>query len=77
MPHLSSRFCIKEAFIKAICSDSAIDLKNIEIYGLNFGKKQIKLHGRAKEMFELSNFNKISFSMSHESLFSVGMVCLF
>ncbi|EMM81105.1 4'-phosphopantetheinyl transferase family protein [Leptospira interrogans str. 2006001854] len=41
IPHLSGRFCVKEAFIKAIePGDHVIlDMREIELFGKEFGKK--------------------------------------
>ena len=79
VPFLSGRFACKEAFIKAVQLDKSevLDLKEIELYGRDFGKKKLVIHGRAKEMFQIKGFDSIAVSMSHVKEYSTAIVILY
>ena len=77
VPYLSSRFCAKEAFIKALGTNESFCFKDIEVYGLGLKKKNIKIYNKVKKKFDQSGFNTIVFSMSHENLYSVAIVSIY
>ncbi|MCC6274763.1 MAG: holo-ACP synthase [Leptospiraceae bacterium] len=79
VPFLSGRFACKEAFIKAIQLEKSevLDLREIELYGRDFGKKKLVIHGRAKEMFQNKGFDSISVSISHVKEYSTAIVILY
>ena len=79
VPFLSGRFACKEAFVKAIQLEKSevLDLREIELYGRDFGKKKLVIHGRAKEMFQNKGFDSISVSISHVKEYSTAIVILY
>jgi holo-[acyl-carrier protein] synthase len=79
IPHLSARFSCKEAFIKALDLPDgiAIDFKEIELSGQNFGKKKLSLFGKAKEVFLSQGFTDSSVSISHTDSISCAVVVLY
>lgn len=79
VPHLSARFACKEAFIKAIELENgkALDMKEIELCGNFFGKKNLALHGKAKEIFLQKGYTEISVSISHTDMYSTAVVVLY
>ncbi|MBE7411996.1 MAG: holo-ACP synthase [Leptospiraceae bacterium] len=79
VPFLSGRFACKEAFIKAIQLDKheVLDLREIELFGRDSGKKKLVIHGRSKEMFHNKGFDSISVSISHVKEYSTAIVVLY
>ncbi|MEI1280290.1 holo-ACP synthase [Leptospira venezuelensis] len=79
VPHLSGRFCVKEAFIKAIePGDKVIlDMREIELFGKDFGKKELVLHGKSKELFLEKGYSGVSVSISHAENYSTAVVVLY
>lgn len=79
IPFLSGRFACKEAFIKAVCLENGktLDLREIELKGNFFGKKNIALSGKSKELFIEKGFDEISVSISHTDNFATAVVILF
>ncbi|RHX87399.1 holo-ACP synthase [Leptospira stimsonii] len=79
IPHLSGRFCVKEAFIKAIePGDKVIlDMREIELFGKEFGKKELVLHGKSKELFLTKGYSGCSVSISHAENYSTAIVVLY
>jgi len=79
IPHLSARFACKEAFIKAVELENgkALDMKEIELCGNFFGKKNLALHGKAKELFLQKGYTEISVSISHTEMYSTAVVVLY
>ncbi|EKR17658.1 holo-ACP synthase [Leptospira interrogans] len=79
IPHLSGRFCVKEAFIKAIePGDHVIlDMREIELFGKEFGKKELVLHGKSKELFLAKGYSGCSVSISHAENYSTAVVVLY
>ncbi|MCE9500492.1 MAG: holo-ACP synthase [Leptospira sp.] len=69
VPYLGGRFACKESFVKAIGlgKNEVIDLREIELFGTEFGKKKLVIHGKAKELFQSKGFDSISVSISHAS----------
>ncbi|EQA36772.1 holo-[acyl-carrier-protein] synthase [Leptospira inadai serovar Lyme str. 10] len=79
VPHLSGRFCVKEAFIKAIEAGDkvALDMREIELFGKEFGKKELVLHGKSKELFIEKGYSGVSVSISHAENYSTAVVVLY
>ncbi|EQA47318.1 holo-[acyl-carrier-protein] synthase [Leptospira broomii serovar Hurstbridge str. 5399] len=79
VPHLSGRFCVKEAFIKAIEAGEkvALDMREIELFGKEFGKKELVLHGKSKELFIEKGYSGVSVSISHAENYSTAVVVLY
>lgn len=79
IPHLSARFACKEAFIKAIELENgkALEMKEIELSGNFFGKKNLALHGKAREIFLQKGYNEISVSISHTDEYATAVVILY
>ncbi len=79
IPHLSARFSCKEAFIKAIDLPDgiAIDFREIELTGSNFGKKKLSLFGKAKEIYLSQGFSEHSVSITHTETISGAVVILY
>ena len=79
IPHLSARFACKEAFIKAIELENGkvLEMKEIELSGNFFGKKNLALHGKAKELFLQKGYTEISVSISHTEMYSTAVVVLY
>ncbi|PJZ69218.1 holo-[acyl-carrier-protein] synthase [Leptospira perolatii] len=79
VPHLSGRFCVKEAFIKAIEPGDrvSLDMREIELFGLDFGKKELVLHGKSKELFLEKGYSGVSVSISHAENYSTAVVVLY
>jgi holo-[acyl-carrier protein] synthase len=79
IPFLAARFACKEAFIKAMClgKGEILEFSEIELYGKEFGKKEIVLHGKAKELFTNSGYERISVSISHSEDYATAIVILY
>jgi holo-[acyl-carrier protein] synthase len=79
IPFLSARFACKEAYIKAIELEDgqALDFREIELAGKNFGKKNLALHGKSKELFLKKGYTDISVSISHTENFASAIVILY
>ncbi len=79
LPHLAARFAVKEAFIKAIELENgkALEMKEIELSGNFFGKKNLALHGKARELFLQKGYNQISVSISHTDEYATAVVILY
>lgn len=74
--HLTARFALKEAFIKAlnIKRDYSISYKEVSLTGKLPGKKNIQTTGRLKQMLQEKNIQNITFSISHTDNYSVATV---
>lgn len=79
IPHLAARFACKEAFIKAICLNDGevLDMKEIELAGNYFGKKELKLYGKCLERFNSAGFDSFTVSISHTENYSTSVVVLY
>lgn len=78
VPHLAARFSCKEAFIKAIDlpDGKALDFREIELTGMQFGKKKLSLFGKAREYYQTQGFRDHSVSISHTESISGAVVIL-
>lgn len=79
VPYLSARFACKEAFIKAIDLPKNMfpDMTEIELCGTEFGKKEMKLHGKAKELFDKSEYSAWTVSITHTENYAEAVVILY
>ncbi|MCB1143435.1 MAG: holo-ACP synthase [Leptospiraceae bacterium] len=79
IPHLAARFCCKEAFIKAIDLPDgvALDFREIELTGNHFGKKYIKLTGKADFYFREQGFEEITVSITHTENYANAVILLY
>ncbi len=78
VPFLAARFAVKEAFVKAlnIRGASGMRLKDVEVAGKIFGKKSLKLYGKAKRMAEEMGALHYHISLSHSKASSLAVVIL-
>lgn len=79
IPYLAARFAVKEAFIKALDLPDrvALNWKEMELEGQNFGKKELKIYGRALDFFSSQGFEMISTSITHTENFASAVVILY
>ncbi|HNF28307.1 MAG TPA: holo-ACP synthase [Leptospiraceae bacterium] len=79
VPYLSARFACKEAFIKAIDLPKNMfpDMTEIELCGTEFGKKEMKLHGKVKELFDKSEYSAWTVSITHTENYAEAVVILY
>jgi holo-[acyl-carrier protein] synthase len=75
-PSIAVRFAAKEALIKAIGSEIAVNMKDIEIVNDKNGKPLLKVSGRLKEFFGEKKIKQCHLSLSHEKEFGVACVVL-
>jgi len=79
VPYLAARFAVKEALIKALNlkgREVKLKLREVEVAGKVFGKKNLVLTGRAKELVDTMGANKYHLSLSHSRFFSMAVVIL-
>jgi holo-[acyl-carrier protein] synthase len=78
VPYLSVavRFAAKEALIKAIGSEIAVNMKDIEIILNEKGRPSIKVKGALESFFKENTITKCHLSLSHEKEFGVACVIL-
>ena len=78
VPYLSVavRFAAKEALIKAIGSEIAVNMKDIEIILNEKGRPSIKVKGTLESFFKENTITKCHLSLSHEKEFGVACVIL-
>ena len=77
IPHLSARFALKEAFIKALGlrESYGISYKEIGLTGNN-GKKDLVMSGFLEKLYFKTGADKAHFSISHSNENSVACVIL-
>lgn len=78
VPHLSARYALKEAFIKAlglVNRDLGLSYKEVGIKG-GKGKKVIEVTGQLKQMMQQRQVNNVWFSISHGRDYSNAYVIL-
>lgn len=78
VPYLSVavRFAAKEALIKAIGSEIAVNMKDIEVILNEKGRPSIKVKGTLERFFQENTITKCHLSLSHEREFGVACVVL-
>ena len=74
----AARFAAKEALLKALGTgwSQGIAWTDIETLNDKFGKPDLFLYGKAKEIFESYGLGNISVSLSHTKEIAVGSVVL-
>jgi len=77
IPHLTARFALKEAFIKALglSRDLTLSYKDVSLKG-NLGKKEIVYQGKLAEVIKKKNVTSVTFSISHAKKYSNALVVL-
>ncbi|MBI5050980.1 MAG: holo-ACP synthase [Nitrospirae bacterium] len=73
---LAVRFAAKEALIKAIGSEIAVPLTDIEILNYENGKPSIKAKNKLKDFFKKKKIKNCHLSLSHEKEFGIACVVL-
>jgi len=78
VPYLSVavRFAAKEALIKAIGSEIAVNMKDIEVILNEKGRPSIKVKGTLESFFQENAITRCHLSLSHEREFGVACVVL-
>ncbi len=62
--HLAARFAAKEAVRKAL--EERMDWREVEIVNNRWGKPEVNLRGRAREMEQRQGAKKVLLSLSHD-----------
>lgn len=73
---LAVRFAAKEALIKAIGSEIAVSLTDIEIANSANGKPVLKAGGKLEKFFQEKDIKQAALSLSHEKDYGVACVVL-
>ncbi|RNC67831.1 MAG: holo-[acyl-carrier-protein] synthase [Desulfuromonadales bacterium] len=76
--HYALRFAAKEAFLKAcgLGLREGMTWHDVEIVNDSLGKPELKLHGKAQQLFADQNLTKSFVSLSHDGVYAVAMVVL-
>jgi len=75
-PSLAVRFAAKEALIKAIGSEIAVNMKNIEIISQENGRPIISVKKEVETFFKAKSIKNCHISLSHEREYGIGSVVL-
>jgi len=68
--HLAARFAAKEAVAKSL--GRSFSWQEVEILGMEGGKPQVRLHGRAEALAAGLNVSEVKLSLSHSRLYAVA-----
>lgn len=76
--HLSARFAVKEAILKALGTGLRMGTRWTEIETINnaAGKPEVKLWGRTGELAAGKNVSEIFATITHDSDYSIAQVLL-
>lgn len=76
--HYALRFAAKEAFLKAcgLGLREGLTWHDVEVVNDTLGKPELRLHGKAQQIFTDMDLSKIFVSLSHDGNFAVAMVVL-
>jgi holo-[acyl-carrier protein] synthase len=76
--HYALRFAAKESFLKALGTGlrDGLSWKDVEVVNDNLGKPELKLSGRALEMFREAGGSGCFLSLSHDAGCAIAMVVL-
>jgi len=76
--HYALRFAAKESFLKALGTGlrDGLSWKDVEVVNDKLGKPELKLSGRALEMFREAGLSNCFLSLSHDAGCAVAMVVL-
>lgn len=74
----ATRFAAKEAFLKALGTGlrEGISWSDIEVVSDALGKPELRLSGRAEELFRERGFSSCFLSLSHDGGIAAAMVLL-
>jgi holo-[acyl-carrier protein] synthase len=77
-PSYAARFAVKEAFLKALGTGWACGIAwtDIETFNDENGRPEVRLYGKAKEMFESNGLEKVHVSISHTKEIAIASVIL-
>ena len=75
-PSLAVRFAAKEALIKAIGSEVAVNMKDVEVVSNEKGRPSIKISGELEGFFREKGINSCHLSLSHEREFGIASIVL-
>jgi holo-[acyl-carrier protein] synthase len=75
-PSLAVRFAAKEALIKAIGSEIAVNMKDIEIVSQDNGRPLLEVKGKIEKFFKTKGITHCHISLSHEREYGIGSVVL-
>lgn len=76
--HYALRFAAKEAFLKAcgLGLREGLTWHDVEVVNDTLGKPELRLHGKAQQIFTDMDLSKTFVSLSHDGNFAVAMVVL-
>jgi holo-[acyl-carrier protein] synthase len=76
--HYALRFAAKESYLKALGTGlrDGLNWKDVEVVNDHLGKPELRLHGRALEMFREAGLCACFLSMSHDAGCAIAMVVL-
>lgn len=76
--HYALRFAAKEAFLKAcgLGLREGMTWHDVEVVNDGLGKPDLRLHGKALQLFTAMELFKTFVSLSHDGKFAVAMVIL-
>ena len=76
--HYALRFAAKEAFLKAcgLGLREGLTWHDVEVVNDTLGKPELRLHGKALQIFTDMDLSKTFASLSHDGNFAVAMVVL-
>jgi len=76
--HYALRFAAKEAFLKALGTGlrDGLSWKDLEVVNDPLGKPELKLYGKAEELFRSHGLTACFLSLSHDAGAGVAMVVL-
>jgi holo-[acyl-carrier protein] synthase len=76
--HYALRFAAKEAFFKAsgLGLRDGMTWRDVEVVNNDLGKPDLRLHGRAAEIFSELGLHKVYTALSHDGAYAVAMVVL-
>jgi len=73
---LASSFAVKEAFYKALGGYPGFRFRELSLVRTEKGSPQLKLSGKAKEIFYERGGEKITLSISHDFHYTIAIVML-
>jgi len=73
---LAARFAAKEAFLKALGSGlrDGLSWQDMEVLNDELGKPELKLSGKAAELFQAHGLKRVHLSLSHDGGNAIAMV---
>lgn len=74
----AARFAAKEAFLKALGTGlrDGLSWQDVEVVNDELGKPDLHLTGKALELYNEKNINRIFLSLSHDAGCAIAMVVL-